>query len=233
MQQPPIKILFICSGNIMRSVISECLFAARAGELLGRSDSIFSVGSCGLEAVTDMPPHSDALAALEYLGVPLIETAAARADEERLADCDLAVTMTRQQSYVLASRFPAERRKYFSMMEINGAIETLLEIRGTGLDERDWMAEARLLRPEELRRRLGLAVNVLHHSIRELMRPLAGVPLNIVELLTLFSPCFHQVSGVHDPIGGSREETHRCASILDREVTMLLRGLVALALSES
>lgn len=225
----PLNILFVCSGNLMRSVISESLLFARARELLGPADGLFTAESCGLEAVPDMPPHEDAVAALEHLGVPLVETVAVRADEERLSRCDLAITMTRQQSYVLASRFPSQRWKYFSIMEANGAIETLLLVRGTGMLERDWISEARRMDPAELRRGLDLALAAMHGAVREMMRPLAGVPLDIVELLTLFSPCFHQVSGVHDPIGGTREETLRCAEILDREVTMLLRGLVALA----
>lgn len=232
MAPPPVNILFICAGNLMRSVISECLLFARAHDLLGPVEGLFTAESCGLEAVPDMPPHDDAVAALEHLGVPLVETGAVRADEDLLARCDLAVTMTRQQSYILASRFPADRRKYFSLMELNGAVETLLLMRSTGIDERDWTAEARRLEPGDLMGGLELAVAALHSSTRETMRPLAGVPLSIVELLTLFSPCFHQVSGVHDPIGGTREETFKCAAILDREVTLLLRGLIALAVTE-
>ncbi len=226
-----LNILFICAGNIMRSVISECLLLARASELLGPNACVITSESCGLEAEQDAPPHGDARMALEYLGVPMLDTAAARADEYHMRRCDLAVTMTRQQSYILANRFGEQMRKYFSMMEINGAIETLLELRGVSQGDRDWAAEARGLPREELARKLKGAAGALQSAERVLMRPLAGVPLNIVELLTLFSPCFHQVSGVHDPIGGTAEETYRCARLLDEQVTLLLNGLLALALT--
>lgn len=228
-----LNILFVCAGNIMRSVISECLLKARSEELLGESAVLLAAESCGLEAENDAAPHGDAMMALEYLGVPVLNTTASRADEEHMRRCDIAVTMTRQQSYILASRFPEQMRKYFSMMEINGAIETLLEWRGTSLEARDWVEAARSLPPEGLGRGLKLAAEALQNAMRELMRPLAGVPLNIVELLTLFSPCFHQVSAVHDPIGGGPEETYKCARILDEQVTLMLCGLLALAVIES
>ena len=58
---------------------------------------------------------------------------------------------------------------------------------------------------------------------RELFIPLEGVPLNVLELMTLFAPCFYQVSGVHDPMGGTEEELESCARQLDREVTPVPR----------
>jgi protein-tyrosine-phosphatase len=224
------KILFVCSGNIMRSVISECVLRERARALLGESSSILSIGSCGLEAQQDAPPHDDAIQALEHLGVPVCDTGACPVDQEHLSACDLAITMTRQQSYVMAHRFPADMNKYFSLIEINGAIETVLERRGERLDGGDRVEQARRMSPEDLDRRLRNAAVSLASERREFLKPLAGVPLNIYELLTLFSPCFHQVSGVHDPIGGATEDKFKCARLLDSEVTQLLYGLLAMAL---
>jgi protein-tyrosine-phosphatase len=223
------KILFVCSGNIMRSVISECVLRERARTLMGESSHILSIGSCGLEAQPDAPPHGDAVQALEHLGVPICDTGACPVDQEHLSGCDLAVTMTRQQSYVMANRFPADMKKYFSLIEINGAIETLLERRGERLYEGNWVEQAREMSPEDLDRRLRNASASLASQRREFLKPLAGVPLNIYELLTLFSPCFHQVSGIHDPIGGATEDKFNCARLLDREVTQLLQGLLAMA----
>lgn len=227
-----LNILFICSGNIMRSVISECLLRARSEELLGQSDDILFAESCGLEAQPDAPPHDDALEALAYLGVRSCDTGASRADDEHLRRCDLAVTMTRQQEYVLASRFPEHKRKYFSLIEINGAIGTLLLWRGTSLEARDWVEEASRMTASELGRGLVHAAQALSSSPRELLFPLPGTELSIYELLTRFSPCFHQVSGIHDPIGGAAEEKFKCASLIDTEVTHLLHGLFALACTE-
>jgi protein-tyrosine-phosphatase len=226
------NILFVCSGNIMRSVVSECVLRARTREILGETDGLMTAESCGLEAQPEMPPHEQARIALEYLGVSLCDTKASRADEDHMRRCDLAITMTRQQSYILASRFPDQIRKCFSLIELNGVIDTQLELRGTSLASRDWEGEARGLTAGELGRGLELAADILTIVPRELMRPIAGVNLYIAELLLLFSPCYHQVSGVHDPIGGSLEETQKCARLLDSEVTLLLRGLLALAICE-
>lgn len=228
-----LSILFVCAGNIMRSVISECLLGTRATELLGDRGVLISAQSCGLEAEQDAAPHGDAVAALEYLGIPLVETTASRADGGHLRQCDIAITMTRQQSYILAGRFPDQMRKCFSMLEINGAIETLLEAAAASPpDDPGAVAAAAELPAEDLSRGLRLAALALQNAPRELMRPLPGVPLGIVELLTLFSPCFYQVSAVHDPIGGGIEETYRCARLLDEQVTLLARGLLVLAASE-
>jgi protein-tyrosine-phosphatase len=224
-----LNILFICSGNIMRSVISECLLRARSAELLGQSDGLLFAESCGLEAQPDAPPHDDALEALAFLGVQPCGTGAARADDEHLRRCDLAITMTRQQEYVLASRFPEHKQKYFSLVETNGAIGTLLLWRGTSLDARDWVEEAGRMTTSELGRGLVHAASALASAPRELLFPLAGAELSIYELLTRFSPCFHQVSGVHDPIGGAAEEKFKCARLIDSEVTQVLHGLLALA----
>lgn len=212
----------------MRSVISECVLRERARTFLGESSGVLTTESCGLEAQPDAPPHDDALLALEHLGVPVCDTGASRADEEHMGRCDLAIAMTRQQSYVLANRFPAHMNKYFSLIEINGAIETLLERREVTVESGDSIADARRMSPGELDRGLRLAAASLSSERREFMKPLAGVPLNIFELLTLFSTCFHQVSGIHDPIGGASAEKFKCADLLDGEVTLLLRGLLAL-----
>jgi protein-tyrosine-phosphatase len=223
------NILFVCSGNIMRSVISECVLRERARTLLGESGGILNIESCGLEAQPDVPPHHDAILALEHLGVPVCDSGASPADREHMRRCDLAITMTRQQSYVMANRFPADMKKYFSLIEINGAIETVLERRGVGIDSSDWVKLVGRMSPDDLDRRLRNAAAFLTSQSRILMKPLAGVPLNIYELLTLFSPCYHHVSGVHDPIGGATADKFKCADLLDREVTLLLRGLLALA----
>lgn len=73
-----LNILFVCAGNIMRSVISECLLKARSEELLGESAVLLAAESCGLEAENDAAPHGDAIMALEYLGVPVLDTTADR-----------------------------------------------------------------------------------------------------------------------------------------------------------
>ncbi|MCJ7653568.1 MAG: hypothetical protein MUO75_07700, partial [Actinobacteria bacterium] len=176
-------------------------------------------------------PHSECVRALEILGIPDNETTASRVSSELMKRSDLAITMTRQQCYQMAHKFPEYKRRCFAIIEINGAIETILESRGTALEDRDWEKLAIGLPDAELSEALDAAASALQGAPRELMRPIPGVPLDVRELMTLFSTCFYQVSGVHDPIGGTEEETERCARQIDTEVTRLLRGMLALALS--
>ncbi|MHB8896308.1 MAG: arsenate reductase/protein-tyrosine-phosphatase family protein, partial [Candidatus Geothermincolia bacterium] len=137
------RLLFICAGNLMRSVMAECVLRARAIELLGDMAPLMVSESCGLKAEDGHPPHPEALRALEKLGIPACETTSALADDELMSRADLALTMTRQQCYVLASRFPGEKSKCYSLVEVNGAIEMLLDARHIGICDEDWAARAR------------------------------------------------------------------------------------------
>jgi protein-tyrosine-phosphatase len=225
------RILFVCSGNIMRSVIAESVFLARAAEYLGDRASALQAESGGLEAVEDSAPHPDCLHALELLGVPDCSSNASRLSEEIVRHSDLVLTMTRQQCYQMAHRFPEHSSRFFSLIEVNGAIETLIENRVITLEDSEWKEVAGAFSEAELSEALERAASDLRDAPRELMRPIPGVPLEVRELMTLFSPCFYQVSGINDPIGGTAEETEKCARQIDSEVTLFLSGMLALALS--
>lgn len=222
------KILFVCTGNICRSVIAEEVFRFRAKEILGERDSLFEVESSGLDAETGEPPNPECLEALGKIGISPGEHHSRMLNLEQISDSDLVVTMTRQQSYVMASRFPEHKSRFFSLIELNGAIETLS---GAPVKPPD-VAALRGSPQEELRRSLASAAGIVRSASRIEMRPIAGVPLSITELMTRFSTCFNQVSGVHDPIGGTAREYYRCAVQLKDEVTDLVHGLLNLALSE-
>lgn len=224
------RILFVCAGNIMRSVIAERVFETRAEEILGDSAAALEVESGGISAEDETAPHPDCLRALEKLGIEGRETTSTRTDDEQLQRCDLVLTMTRQQSYIMASDFPEHRGKIFSVIEINGAIETILDQMGASVGGDDWRASGGLSEPE-LGEAAARAVDILRSAPRERMRPLAGVPMTIRELMTMFTPCFNQVSGIHDPLGGTAEEVERCAKQIEREVTAFLKGLLTLAIT--
>ena len=226
------RILFVCAGNIVRSVIAECVLQARSVEILGGRREVFTCESGGLSAEAGSPPHPRTLHALDSIDVPALETVAAPVDERQMRRADLALTMTHQQCSILANRFLEFKDKCFTLIGANGAVETILEDNGLWMSEHEAAVAARTLPAAELERGLALAAAALRDSRRELLRPLKGVPLDIRDLMTLFPSCYHQVSGIHDPLGGPVEETEECARQIEREVTELLYGLLALATSQ-
>ncbi|PKQ28851.1 MAG: hypothetical protein CVT63_00860 [Candidatus Anoxymicrobium japonicum] len=144
------RILFICTGNIMRSVIAECVLRRRAEELLGCRAVALTSESCGIEAAPGSPPHPETLRSLEKLGIPACDTTSSPVNETRLSASDLVLTMTRWQCYALARISPAHRQKCFSIIEVNGVIESLLEDRGIRLDDKEWWTLARRLEQTNL-----------------------------------------------------------------------------------
>ncbi|MCJ7745648.1 MAG: low molecular weight phosphatase family protein, partial [Actinobacteria bacterium] len=90
------RILFVCSGNIMRSVIAESVLLARADELLGDRAPALEAESCGLAAIENSAPHPDCVRALELLGILQCGSTASRLSEETMESSDLVLTMTRQ-----------------------------------------------------------------------------------------------------------------------------------------
>lgn len=223
-------ILFVCAGNIMRSVMAESVLEARSGEMLRGSAGVLTAESCGLKAEPGSPPHQEALRALENIGVPPRATSSSSPDDAMMDRAALALTMTRQQCYVLADRFPANREKCYSLIEVNGAIEMLLEERGTDHVAGAPGLDAAGLGPAELSRRLEGAVAAIREIPRERVRQIPGVKMDTRQLMTHFAPCFYQASGIHDPLSGTPEDMARCAELVDREVTALVGGLLALAL---
>lgn len=225
------RILFVCAGNIVRSVIAECVLQARSADIMGGRREVFTCESGGLSAEAGSPPHPRTLGALDSIGVPALEITAAPVDERRMRRADLALTMTHQQCSMLANRFPEFRDECFSLIGVNGAIATILQDNGVRMCEHDAVVAARALPAAELERALDIAAATLRGSPRDQLRPLKGVPLDIRDLLTLFPTCYHQVSGIHDPLGGPQEEILSCARQIEREVTELFYGLLALATS--
>lgn len=225
------KLLFVCAGNIMRSYMAECILSARVARMLGDDARLFESESCGIAADNNRPPHPAALMSLEKLGVDPVDTTAAMADLGHLEWADFALAMTRQQCYKLAGRFPSEALKCYSLVEMNGALEMLLEERSITLDGQDWAGRAKAAGHVSLEAGLLRAVLAIKAIPRESVRQIPGVYMDVRQLMTNFAPCFYQASGIHDPLNGTQKDMDDCARLVDREVTTLVKGMLALALS--
>lgn len=207
--------------------MAESITGERAKEILG-SDTAVTAESSGLSAEDGASPHPGCIEAIEKLRVPVVRTTARPVTEEKMRACHLAISMTRQQAYLLSNRYGEFKAKCFSLIGINGAIDTILH--GEQVQTREEIRrESTAIGHEELAAALEEAASLLAGADRESLRPLAGVPMDIREVLTLFPTCFHQVSGIHDPVGGTSGEYENCARLIDAEVTQLLEGLLDLA----
>lgn len=213
----------------MRSYIAECVLFERAAERLGESCHVLEADSCGVEASDGMRPHPLAVWSLGLLGVAPRAVHATRVSGGIMESSDLVISMTRQQCYQLASAFAEQRTKCFSLIEINGAIETLLENSPPSPGTEEAAAGLLSLPPAELESSLRAAVAKLTGAPRDRLRPLPGVRLGVRELMMLFPTCFNQVSNIHDPLGGTEDEVAGCARLIGAEVTALVDGLLELA----
>jgi len=102
MPEPAKKILFICTGNVCRSLMAELLMV-RLSQQRGLG---LEVRSCGVAAETyfEIPPG--ARAALAEVGITGIQHEAQLVTRDLLEWADLALTMTRAHCEGLADRFP-------------------------------------------------------------------------------------------------------------------------------
>lgn len=226
------RLLFVCTGNIMRSYMAECILREHACGPRGEAAPLFEAESCGLAAEEGAPPHPEAVRSLEKLGVRPLDASASLVDEGHMDRADFALTMTRQQCYKLAARFPVQSMKCYSLVEMNGAIEMLLEARGMSLDGRDWVDGARAVAGARVEAGLARVRSDIETIPRQSVRQIPGVDMDVRLLMTEFAPCFYQASGIHDPLNGTRQDMDHCAQLVYREVTALVNGMLALALQE-
>ena len=102
MPGPAKKILFICTGNVCRSLMAELLMA-RLSQQRGLG---LEVRSCGVAAEIYFAIPPGARAALAEVGITQVEHVAQLVTRDLLEWADLALTMTRTHCEELTDRFP-------------------------------------------------------------------------------------------------------------------------------
>lgn len=106
----PRSYLFICKGNICRSV-----FAAALAEkmLIGEATDGVTCDSAGLEVSRALPPPPEALAVAAEFGVVLDNHRSTRVTAEMVQTFDTVFAMEARQLDSLRLLFPKQRNKFF------------------------------------------------------------------------------------------------------------------------
>jgi protein-tyrosine phosphatase len=113
----PLRVLFVCTGNICRSAIAEQLFRARYG-----GDNI-EFASAGTDALvgSGMPAHAAAISR-QLGGVPDAHTAR-QLTQEMIAESDLVIALSREHRSEVVRTHPRANRYAFTLREFARVLE--------------------------------------------------------------------------------------------------------------
>ena len=115
------NILFICSGNVCRSVMAEALLKDKLSD---RSDSKIQVQSAGISASNGMAILPNTRAILATKGMEYTKTAQA-VTSDLIRRSDLILTMTQSHKYFLVAQLPYLAEKVFTLKEYIGEAEDI------------------------------------------------------------------------------------------------------------
>jgi protein-tyrosine phosphatase len=110
-------VLFVCTGNICRSVLAERLGRAYLDEVLGDDASLVRTASAGTGAVVGSGMHPDSALVLAGLGGEPADFVARQVDVAAIAHADLVLAMTRQHRRVVLQMAPRALNKTFTLRE--------------------------------------------------------------------------------------------------------------------
>ena len=107
-------ILFVCTGNICRSPMSE----ATLRHFLGAGDGIPVVASVGTSVAGEVPATKHAVSVLAKRGIGLSEHRSRHLERDDLVSADLIIVMTRQHELAVGLLDPEARSRTFLLGEL-------------------------------------------------------------------------------------------------------------------
>ena len=110
------KLLFVCTGNICRSLLAERL----AVKLAAERGLALEARSCGVAAESYFRPPKEISATLAPLGLDAKSHVAQLVGRDLLRWCDVALTMTKAQRDIILDAYPEFTSKVFVLSAYAG-----------------------------------------------------------------------------------------------------------------
>jgi protein-tyrosine-phosphatase len=113
------SVLFVCQGNIYRSVLAAALFR----DMLSRSNpeaKSWRVESAGTWAIGNQPTRDEVVTLMAKRGIDLKEHRSRMVSSEILAGFDLILAMERGQKEALQIEFPLVAKRIYLLTEMAG-----------------------------------------------------------------------------------------------------------------
>ena len=122
-----VDIMFVCTGNICRSAMAECILKDKILKK-GYMNAI-RVCSSGVSAYTGDIPTDEAISVMEdEYNLDLITHRATNVEDSDIMHMDLILAMTVRHKFFLISMYPQLKDKIFTLREYVGASENDMNI---------------------------------------------------------------------------------------------------------
>jgi protein-tyrosine phosphatase len=116
------RVLFVCTGNICRSPIAECLSRTALAAVTG-----VEVGSAGTRTVAGVPISAGAREVLRTMGAEAGEFVSRPLEAEMVEIADLVLTATRRHRAEVVTRVPAAVTRVFTIGEFGALVRAVPE----------------------------------------------------------------------------------------------------------